>query len=325
MSCWTDVCKILNVSDLHLCEKKELCKKRVMGELSSITEFDTDEVIESIEQKIKNLNLQKTSSYEELDIAISFGLTRCRINIYQASGMKCYAVRLLQNNIPSFNEINVPEAYQNLLKSKNGLILITGPTGSGKSTTLAASIEFINQHDCKHIITIEDPIEYIFSSNHSLIHQREVNTDTQSFNQALVASLREDPDVIMIGELRDLDTISTAIKAAETGHLVLATTHTKSATSTLDRLISVFPEIAQQQIRLQLADVLVGIFAQQLLPTLKHSRCLCSELLINSTPISNLIRENKLQMIPNTIKTSKALGMYTFEDCQKQLKQKGII
>ena len=203
---------------------------------------------------------------------------------------------------------------------------MTGPTGSGKSTTLAAMIRYMNETSRKHIITLEDPIEYVHSHQSSIIDQREVGFDTSSFADGLRASLRQDPDVILVGEMRDLETISTAITAAETGHLVLATLHTWSAASTIDRIIDVFPHGQQSQIRVQLAGVLTAVLSQRLFPTVNRSgRRVATELMINNSAVSNLIRSEKVHQIPNIIQTNRAIGMHMMETSVKQLLDQGLI
>ncbi len=197
---------------------------------------------------------------------------------------------------------------------RHGLVLVTGPTGSGKSTTLASMIDYMNEHLNKHIITLEDPIEYLHKHKQSIIDQREVGFDTMSFQNGLRACLRQDPDVILVGEMRDLETIQTAITAAETGHLVLGTLHTQSASSTMDRIIDVFPSHQKDQIRILLANVLEAIISQRLFPKAQESgRIAATEILINSPAVKNLIRNEKMHQIPNTMQTSKDLGMHTME------------
>ena len=220
----------------------------------------------------------------------------------------------------------MPVILQELAEKQQGLVLVTGPTGSGKSTTLAAMIDYINERQAKHIITLEDPIEYLHVHKKSIVHQREVGVDTQNFANGLRASLRQDPDVILVGEMRDLETISTAITAAETGHLVLATLHTNSAAQTINRIIDVFPPYQQSQVRIQLASVLEGIVSQRLLPTVDGTgRMAATEILLNQPAIANLIRNEKVDQIANILQTSRSQGMHTLEMSVKELLGRNII
>lgn len=254
------------------------------------------------------------------------GIARFRVNAFQQRGSISLAFRTIPTNVPSIDDLQVPGALKTLSQTPQGLILVTGPTGSGKSTTLAAMIRYMNETSRKHIITLEDPIEYVHSHQSSIIDQREVGFDTSSFADGLRASLRQDPDVILVGEMRDLETISTAITAAETGHLVLATLHTWSAASTIDRIIDVFPHGQQSQIRVQLAGVLTAVLSQRLFPTVNRSgRRVATELMINNSAVSNLIRSEKVHQIPNIIQTNRAMGMHMMETSVKQLLDQGLI
>lgn len=234
----------------------------------------------------------------ELDLSFPVkDLARFRANIYKQKHAVTGAFRQIPYKIPSIEELGLPTQIQELAYRPNGLVLVTGTTGSGKSTTLATMINAMNQTKSWHILTVEDPVEFLFTSNKCLIHQREVGKDTASFQNALKYSLREDPDVVMIGEMRDLETIRAAVTIAETGHLVLATLHTNTAVSTLERIIDVFPAHQQEQIRVQLASVLQGVLCQQLLPKIEKGRVLAIEILIPNAAIRNLIRENKTHQI----------------------------
>lgn len=253
-------------------------------------------------------------SYEMPDVS------RFRVNVYKKRGGFSAALRLIPNSIPSIDDLKLPPILKTLAEKPQGLIIVTGPTGSGKSTTLAAMIDYINRTARKHIITLEDPIEYTYSNHLSIIDQREIGKDTKQFSSGLRAALRQDPDVILVGEMRDLETISTAISAAETGHLVFATLHTISAPATIERIIDVFPSEQQEQIRYQLATVLVSVVAQRLFPLHKGlGRVAAMEILINNHSVRNLIRNQKLHQIPNVIQTSKEFGMQTMEMHMKQL------
>lgn len=263
----------------------------------------------------------------ELDFSYGVpGVTRVRVNVFRQRGSVALVMRLLSTRIPTFQELGLPEVLGYLARRPNGLVLVTGPTGSGKSTTLAAMIDLINREKRLHIITLEDPIEYLHKHNLCIINQREIGQDTQSFASALRAALREDPDVILVGEMRDLETISIAITAAETGHLVLATLHTSSAAETIDRIIDVFPPNQQQQIRIQLANTIEGIVSQQLIPRHdKPGRVLALEILVATPAIRNLIREGKTYQIPSQIQTGARYGMQTMDTSLRLLYQKGMI
>lgn len=242
------------------------------------------------------------------------GVGNFRVNIYRHQGMVAIAARIIQTKIPDLDYLGLPVTIASLARYSSGLILITGPTGSGKSTTMASMIDIINRERGCHIVTLEDPIEYIHQNKKSYITQREIGIDSKDFAQALRAALRQDPDVIMIGELRDLETISTAITAAETGHLVLATLHTINAAQTVERMIDVFPSTHQQQIRVQLSNCLRAVISQRLLPSITNERMVAAtELMICTSAIRNLIRDGKYHQIPNAIFTGSQFGMLTME------------
>lgn len=254
------------------------------------------------------------------------GVSRFRVNAFQQRGSISLAFRTIPTKIPTIDDLNMPATLKNLSNTAQGLILVTGPTGSGKSTTLAAMIRYMNETMKKHIITLEDPIEYMHEHGSSIIDQREVGFDTLSFADGLRAALRQDPDVILVGEMRDLETISTAITAAETGHLVLATLHTWSAASTIDRIIDVFPHGQQSQIRVQLSGVLTAVISQRLFKTVDGSgRRAATEIMINNAAVSNLIRSEKVHQIPNVIQTSRASGMHMMDNSVKSLMENRII
>ncbi|KUG05049.1 twitching motility protein pilt [hydrocarbon metagenome] len=263
----------------------------------------------------------------QVDFSNSFsGIGRFRANIYRQRGSCAAAVRLIPVEIPTIDQLKLPPIVSNLALRDRGLILVTGVTGSGKSTTLAALINHINENRKRHIITLEDPIEYLHKHKNSIINQREIGTDTASFNQALKATLRQDPDVILIGEMRDLETISTVLTAAETGHLVMATLHSASAASSVERIVDVFPTEQQRQIRIQLASCLQGIITQQLL--MRHDisgRTVAAEILVATPAIRNMIRENKTHQIYSAMQTGQAVGMVTMERSIKTLYGEGII
>ena len=267
---------------------------------------------------------QETKLYQTRELDFTYALEdshRFRVNIYFQRGHIGIAVRMIPQEIPSPQEIELTPEVVALTHLKNGLVLVTGPTGSGKSTTLAALINHINKNYNKHIITIEDPVEFVYKNEKSMINQREVGSDTHSFGNALKSVLREDPDVILVGEMRDLETITATLTIAETGHLAFATLHTNDVSQTIDRIIDVFPPHQQSQIRMVLSVVLKGIICQQLLPTADGSgRVAAREILFCDTAIGNIIREGKTQQIASRIQTGGGLGMRTLDaDIQRLL------
>ena len=269
----------------------------------------TDELWEVLENK------------REVDLSYSIeNISRFRVNIFYQKSAVSIAFRVIPRDIPSIETLGIPTILQNVVQRPHGLFLVTGPTGSGKSTSLASMIDFMNQTMNKHIITLEDPIEYIHSHKQSIIVQREIGFDTLSFANGLRASLRQDPDVILVGELRDIETIQTAITAAETGHLVMGTLHTQDTAGTIDRIIDVFPAHQRNQTRKMLANVLLGVMSQRLFRRTDLSgRVVATEVLINTPAIANLIRTEKMHQIPNVLQTSRELGMHTMEMSIKDL------
>ncbi|MEG9296991.1 type IV pilus twitching motility protein PilT [Mangrovibacillus sp. Mu-81] len=263
----------------------------------------------------------------ELDFSYAIpGVSRFRVNAYHQRSCISIALRVVPTKIPTLGELDLPDVLTKIAEKPQGLVLVTGPTGSGKSTTLASMIQYMNQTMRKHIITLEDPIEYLHKHGSSIIDQREVGFDTKSFAFGLRSALRQDPDVILVGEMRDLETIHTAITAAETGHLVLGTLHTSSAVSTIERIIDVFPSVQQSQIRVQLASVLQGIIAQRLLPTAdRQGRVAATEVLLNSSAVANLIRSEKIHQIPSVMQTSRSQGMELLQSTVKRFVDTGRI
>ncbi|NHM30482.1 type IV pilus twitching motility protein PilT [Neobacillus terrae] len=263
----------------------------------------------------------------ELDFSYGLpGVSRFRVNTYHQRSCVSMALRIVPSTVPTIEDLNMPETLKRIVEKPQGLLLVTGPTGSGKSTTLAAMINYMNESMRKHIITLEDPIEYLHKHGHCIIDQREVGFDTKNFANGLRAALRQDPDVILVGEMRDLETIQTAITAAETGHLVLGTLHTSSAPATINRIIDVFPPAQQPQIRIQLATVLVGIISQRLFQTAdRQGRRAATEIMINNPAIANLIRNEKIHQIPSIMQTSRAQGMHTLDTSIKELVENGIV
>lgn len=263
----------------------------------------------------------------EVDFAYGVpGLGRFRVNCFKQRGSPAIAIRVLNTRVPTLEELGLPEVAAHLARRPNGLILVTGPTGSGKSTTLAAMIDLINRERRCHIITLEDPIEYLHRHGRSIVNQREIGDDSKSFATALRAALREDPDVILVGEMRDLETTAITLNAAETGHLVLATMHTPNAALTINRIVDIFPPHQQAQVRVQLAGVFQGVIAQQLLPRAdRQGRVLAVEVLVATPAVRNLIREGKTHQIASAIQTGARYGMLPFEQSLRQLYAAGLI
>ena len=263
---------------------------------------------------------------KEFDFSFAFGdLGRFRVNAFHEKGNLAASLRLIPNQIKTITELGMPPIIQNFAEFPRGLVLITGPTGSGKSTTLAALVDKINSEKAQHIITIEDPIEFTHKSKRSAVVQREVHYDTYSFTAALRSALRQDPDVVLIGEMRDLETISAAITIAETGHLVFATLHTNSAAQSIDRMIDVFPPHQQPQVRSQLANILQGICAQRLVPAIGGVRVVSAEVLVANAAVRNIIREGKTHQLDAVIQTGADQGMQTMDRTLVKLVQTGVI
>lgn len=289
---------------------------RVDGNLTSIggQVLNKDQVKEMVNSVLTTEQRELLEVNKEVDLAIDYeGKARFRVNAFTSKGMLSAAFRLIPSKIRSLDELNLPKKLHEFCKLEQGLILVTGPTGHGKSTTLAALLEEINQNQDRHIITIEDPIEYVFPKSRGLVQQRELHQDTHSWEVALRSVLREDPDVVMVGEMRDFETIAATITVAETGHLVFATLHTNSAAQSIDRIIDVFPPHQQGQIRVQLANVLEGVISQRLLPKIGGGRVAAVELMMATPAVRNLIREQKSYQVDNIISTSYDFGMQTIE------------
>ncbi|HVT13932.1 MAG TPA: type IV pilus twitching motility protein PilT [Fimbriimonadaceae bacterium] len=317
-----------NASDLHICSNSEPVI-REDGALKRLNfeKFTPIQLQRMMYDIISDENINKFETTLELDFSYQLPRrARFRVNMYRDRGSCAAAFRLIPQKIPTTRDLNLPPLLDKLTEKPRGLILVTGPTGSGKSTSLAAMINYINTGRAVHIITIEDPIEYLHTHKLSVINQRELGGDTKSFANALRASLREDPDVILVGEMRDMETISLAITAAETGHLVFATLHTNNAAESVDRMIDVFPPGQQEQIRVQLSNNLQAIISQQLLPRAgQPGRVPATEIMIASPAIRNLIREAKSHQITSMIQTSGNLGMITMDQCLRDLYLKGWI
>ena len=295
-----------------------------VGNIDKLLPDDTKKIAyELLSEKQKEVLIEKGEV--DFSYAIS-GIGRFRVNVYSQRGTYSIAIRPIPLEIPTAHELGLPNIITDLAEKKRGLILITGPTGSGKSTTLATMIDHINITRSCHVLTLEDPIEYLHKHKNSIINQREIGYDTESYATALRASLRQDPDVILIGEMRDLETISIAVTAAETGHLVLATLHTMSAVSTVDRIIDVFPSEQQQQIRIQLSSVLQGIVSQQLIKKNdSNGRVAAFEIMLCNQAVKNLIREGKSHQLMSSIQTGKKFGMISMDGYLAKLYRKGDI
>jgi len=302
----------------------------VHGKLTSLTQFEqlTPQDTQRLAYSVLNEG-QKQKFEEESELDLSFGiqgLARFRCNVYRQRGAVGSAIRVIPTKIKGFSELGLPPIVEQLADRPKGLILVTGPTGSGKSTTLAAMVDKINAERSEHIVTIEDPIEFVHQHKKCLVNQREVFSDTQSFKNALKHILRQDPDVVLVGEMRDLETIAAALTIAETGHLTLATLHTNSCAQTMNRIIDVFPTSQQDQVRAQLSLVLEGVLCQQLVPTLEgRGRAMAMEIMVATPAIRNLIREEKIHQIYSAMQAGQKFGMHTMNQSLLSLIQRGKI
>ncbi len=314
-------------SDIHLAVGQPPTL-RIDGALAAVEKAPalTAKAVEDLVKSILTREQEEKFVREkELDFAYQTGELRFRVNLHRASGASGLAARLIPTKIPAMDDLGLPQVVQEFVSFPHGLVLITGPTGSGKSTTLAAMIENINQTSAENIITLEDPIEFVFRQKKSLIRQRELGSDINAFADGLKYVLRQDPDVIMVGEMRDLETISSALTLAETGHLVFATLHTWGAAQTVERIIDVFPQNQQSQIRLQLALTLRGVVSQQLLAKKGGGRVAAREILLVNPAIANLIRENKVPQMNMVIQTGAKSGMVSLAQDLKRLIKEGSI
>jgi len=314
-------------SDLHLTVGAPPCY-RIHGEMTALG----TELLEKVQLRdmlVDVLNGEQQNLFGErhdIDISLEIeNLARFRVNLFTGRRGDGGVFRVIPTRIKSCEELGLPETIRDLSKLHNGLVLVTGPTGSGKSTTLAAIVDLINEQRRGHILTVEDPIEFVHPHKNCLVNQREVKVHTETFSSALRAALREDPDVILVGEMRDLETISLAISAAETGHLVLGTLHTSSAAQTIDRIIDVFPPHQQQQVRTMLSESLQAVVSQQLVPKVGGGRVAIHEILLGLTSVRNLIREGKTFQIPSIIETNNNIGMITHEQSLEAHLKKGLI
>ena len=327
---FTNVVDRDGVSDLHLTVKSKPII-RYNGNLQIYQDYPRVlevEDLEEITRKMLSDDLyDQFQEKGEVDFSYSVpGVSRFRVNIYRQRGSIGVAMRVIPQEIPTVDELGYPNTLKKLALMRMGLVLCTGPTGSGKSTTLAAMINEINEKKAKHVLTLEDPIEYLHSHRNCIVHQREVGVDTKSFANGLRSALREDPDVILVGEMRDLDTISIALEAAETGHLVLATLHTNSAPATIDRIIDVFPPHQQEQVRIQLASTLNGVVSQQLLPRADRSgRVGAVGILIGTPAVKNVIREGESHQLKSIMQTGSKYGMVVRDNYLLDLFNQGTI
>lgn len=317
-----------DASDLHLTVGNEP-SLRIDGKLVKIDDYqpltakDVEALIYSVVDDVQKDILLKD---KEVDFSFAFGdIARFRANAFHQKGNLGLALRLIPTKIRSIEDLGLPAIVNKFSEIPRGLVLVTGPTGSGKSTSLAAMIDKINTENPVHIITIEDPIEYTHSHKKAIIDQREVHYDTRSFSAALRSALREDPDVVLIGEMRDLETISAAITIAETGHLVLATLHTNNAAQSIDRMIDVFPPYQQQQIRVQLSNILQGVVSQRLIPAIGGGRVAAAEIMVSTPAVRNIIREGKTHQLDAVIQTSAEQGMVSMDKALVTLVKSGRI
>lgn len=314
-------------SDLHIIADSTPMI-RVDGELRSIDApvMPAEQANQLIQHFIGDKHFEKlNTTRKELDFSFSYKDLRFRCNVFYQRGNLQASLRLLPNAVQDLTTLGVPASVGQLLTHNQGLVLVTGPTGHGKSTTLAAMVNKLSEERRAHIITIEDPIEYVFPHKKSVISQREVGFDTPSFASALRSALREDPDIVLVGEMRDQETIEAALQMAETGHLVLTTLHTNSAAQAANRIIDIFPAHQQEQVRVQLSEVLLGIVSQRLMPRLQGGRVLASEVMIANSAVRSIIREGKTHQLPNLIQTSAAEGMISLDKSLAELVSRGEI
>lgn len=317
-------------SDVHLTANHPP-QMRVDGELEAIPGYEAPTTTNWLETAmggiLSNDQIAEFRSSGEVDLSITVPqVARFRVNVFRQLGQVAVALRFIPDRIKSFDELGVPQVAAELVAKPRGLVLVTGPTGSGKSTTLASMIDVVNRTKPAHIVTVEDPVEFQHTSKRALIHQREIGSDTASFSEALRRVLRQDPDIILIGELRDPESISTALTAAETGHLVLSTLHTQSAAKSINRIVDAFPSDQQNQVRTQLGDTLRGIITQTLLPRAQsEGRVIATEVLVNTPAIANLIREGEISQIYSMLQAGGSIGMHTLDQDLQRLVADGSI
>lgn len=315
-------------SDLHLTVGR-YPTLRIDGKLNPysqekvLTSKDTEELSNAI---LNDENKKKLSEEGQVDFSYELeGKARFRVNAFIQQGRVSIAFRLIPVKIRPLEELNIPKSLYDFTNYSQGLVLLVGPVGHGKSTTIASLVDYINHNQSKHIITIEDPIEYVYEQDKCIINQREVHQDSESFQSALKAVFREDANVVVVGEMRDLETVSAALTAAETGHLIFATLHTNDAAQTIDRIIDVFPAHQQNQVRMQLASTLLGVVSQRLIPRIDGDRIPAMEILLKNNAVENLIREGKIYQIDNVIETNLDQGMVSIDRSLAELVKNGII
>jgi twitching motility protein PilT len=317
-----------NASDLHIISGIAPTL-RVDGNLIPVPNeivMTPDAVLAFLKEGLTSEQLERLQVNKEVDFSLAFSeKARFRVNAYTQRGTLAAAFRRIPLEIPTVDALGLPAILHSFTNLKQGFVLVTGPTGHGKSTTLAAMINEINANKATHIVTIEDPIEFMFKPNKSIISQREMKSDTHSWQVALRSTLREDPDVVLVGEMRDYETIAAALTVAETGHLVFATLHTNSCAQTIDRIVDVFPEEQQNQVRMQLSNVIEAVFSMRLVPSVTGNRVVASEVMLGTTAIKTAIREGKTHQIDSILQTSQEVGMYTLENSLASLVKSGKV
>lgn len=321
-----DLARTTKLSDIHLRAGEPIAYREYGEVIKTDNTVGTDAILAFLKDVLESNDFARFLDHKDLDFAAEKEGTRFRVNAFWADNQIGMVLRRIETKIPNFEDLNLPAFIRSIPNIETGLVLVTGPTGSGKSTTLAAIIDVINQTSAGHIITIEDPVEFKHPAKRCVVNQREVGKDTHSFANALKASLREDPDVILVGELRDLETIQLALTAAETGHLVFGTLHTNTAPSTINRIIDVFPPSQQEQIRSQLSTTLKAVVTQRLFKRIDTAgRVGAYEIMVCNQAIRNLIRENKIFQIPNVMQTARAEGMMLMDASIKALIAEGKV
>jgi len=314
-----------NASDIHVMEET-VPRLRVKGQLIEVNNFSPEDVTGIKEMIISTMSQEQQEKYKaekELDYSLELETHRFRVNTYFGQNRMAMSLRVIPGEIPTFEELNLPDIFKSFTELKQGFVLVTGPTGMGKSTTVASVLNEINKQRSCHIVTIEDPIEYVVKPKMAIVSQREIGFDTNSFSKALRSSLRQDPNVVFVGEMRDLETIQTALTVAETGHLLFSTLHTNSASQTIDRIVDVFAQ--KEQIRTQLAGVITAIISQRLVPTMDGTLTAAFEILVANGAVRNCIREGKTFMVDNIIQTSSDAGMVSLDYSLARLVRQGKI
>lgn len=315
-------------SDLHLISgiPPTLRIDGVLTPIPTVGLMTPDAILELLKQVLTSEQLERLNVNKEIDFSVAYSdKSRFRVNAYTQKGSLAAAFRSIPLTIPKIEELGLPPILHTFTSLRQGFVLVTGPTGHGKSTTLAAMLDEINRTQARHIVTIEDPVEFVFKPQHSIISQREMRSDTHSWEIALRSVLREDPDVVLVGEMRDYETIAAALTVAETGHLVFATLHTNSAAQTIDRIVDVFPEEQQKQVRLQLSNTIEAVFSQRLIPAQPKGRVVTYEVMLGTTAIRTAIRDGKTHQIETILETSQEAGMSTLEKSLADLVKRGLV